>query len=75
MGIHKGHTPVEALVSIERTAMNELEYAGFWIRTGAAIIDSIIMIFVIVPLLTIIFEMDLGFTGNSNYPAMAWDVL
>nr|WP_320014579.1 hypothetical protein [uncultured Desulfobacter sp.] len=25
--------------------MNEYEYAGFWVRTGAAIIDSILILF------------------------------
>jgi uncharacterized RDD family membrane protein YckC len=31
--------------------VDELEYAGFWIRVGASIIDSIIMLIITVPLL------------------------
>jgi uncharacterized RDD family membrane protein YckC len=35
--------------------MDEHEYAGFWIRVGAAVIDSILIMLVIVPLLTAIY--------------------
>lgn len=35
--------------------MKEQEYAGFWIRTGAAIIDSILMMIIILPILTAIY--------------------
>ncbi|PAJ75027.1 RDD family protein [Pseudoalteromonas sp. NBT06-2] len=35
--------------------MNEQEYAGFWIRTGAAIIDSILILIIILPILTAIY--------------------
>lgn len=38
--------------------MNEVEYAGFWIRTGAAIIDSILLIIIIGPILTVIYGGD-----------------
>lgn len=53
--------------------MNEQEYAGFWIRTGAAIIDSILVLVIIVPALTAIYgaeywESDLLVHGS-------WDVL
>lgn len=30
---------------------NELEYAGFWVRTGASIIDSVLILLVTFPLL------------------------
>lgn len=35
--------------------MDEQEYAGFWIRTGAAIIDSILLLIILVPILTAIY--------------------
>lgn len=38
--------------------MNDQEYAGFWIRTGAAIIDSILLLIIIVPILTLIYNID-----------------
>lgn len=38
--------------------MNDQEYAGFWIRTGAAIIDSILLLIIIVPILTLIYGID-----------------
>ncbi|MCP4049379.1 MAG: hypothetical protein GY730_01550 [bacterium] len=37
--------------------MNEKEYAGFWIRTGAAIIDTILILLIIGPILTAIYGM------------------
>lgn len=33
----------------------ELQYAGFWIRVGAAIIDSILILIIITPILTAIY--------------------
>lgn len=38
--------------------MNEPEYAGFWIRTGAAVIDSILILIIIVPILSAIYGID-----------------
>ena len=35
--------------------MDDVEYAGFWIRTGAAIIDSIWIFIIIGPILTAIY--------------------
>jgi uncharacterized RDD family membrane protein YckC len=35
--------------------MDERTYAGFWIRTGASIIDSILILIVVGPLLTMIY--------------------
>lgn len=35
--------------------MNDQEYAGFWIRFGAAIIDSILVLIIIGPILTAIY--------------------
>lgn len=36
----------------------DLEYAGFWIRTWATIIDTILMIFITFPLLISVYGMD-----------------
>jgi len=36
----------------------EIEYAGFWIRTGAALIDSILVMIIVVPVLTFLFGKD-----------------
>lgn len=38
--------------------MSKPEYAGFWIRTGAAIIDSVLVMLIIGPLLTMIYGGD-----------------
>lgn len=35
--------------------MNNVEYAGFWVRTGAALIDTVWMVIIILPLLTLIY--------------------
>lgn len=53
--------------------MNEQEYAGFWVRTGAAIIDSIIVLLIIVPILTFIYGTEY-WLGGSLYSGI-WDVL
>tara|TARA_R110000772_G_scaffold30532_13_gene75723 strand:- start:5503 stop:5970 length:468 start_codon:yes stop_codon:yes gene_type:complete len=43
--------------------MNEVEYAGFWIRTAAALIDTFLMLIIVVPLLTIFYG-DIYWTGD-----------
>jgi uncharacterized RDD family membrane protein YckC len=35
--------------------MDEQDYAGFWIRTGAALIDSVLMLVVLLPAITLIY--------------------
>ncbi|MDT3706563.1 MAG: RDD family protein [Thiobacillus sp.] len=50
----------------------ELKYAGFWIRTGAAIIDTILVLLVTIPLLVAIYGwayFDAGQTGIVAGPA------
>lgn len=34
---------------------SELEYAGFWVRTWAAVIDSLLLLVILVPVLTAIY--------------------
>ena len=51
--------------------MNEEEYAGFWIRTGAAIIDTILMLIIIVPALTAIYGN--GYWLNESLYQGFWD--
>ncbi len=52
---------------------NELEYAGFWIRTGAAIIDTVLMLIIIIPMLTAIYGTD--YWINESYVQGFWDVM
>lgn len=35
--------------------MEDTQYAGFWVRTGAGIIDSILMLIIIIPVMTFIY--------------------
>lgn len=35
--------------------MRDLEYAGFWIRTAAGLIDTVIVLVIILPILTVIY--------------------
>ena len=53
--------------------MNEQEYAGFWIRTGAAIIDSILILIIALPLLTAIYGPD--YWVSEFFVQGFWDVL
>jgi uncharacterized RDD family membrane protein YckC len=56
----------------------ELEYVGFWARTGAAVIDSILVMVVTVPLLIAIygwsyFDMDqTGFIAGTSDFLISW---
>lgn len=53
--------------------MEEQEYAGFWIRTGAAIIDTILIIIITLPLLTAIYGKD--YWTNESFTMGFWDVM
>ena len=53
--------------------MNEQEYAGFWIRTGAAIIDTILMLIIILPILTAIYGTN--YWVSESFIQGFWDVL
>ena len=52
--------------------MNEQEYAGFWIRTGAAIIDTILILIIVLPVLTAIYGKDYWESESSMLGF--WDV-
>lgn len=53
--------------------MNEQEYAGFWIRTGATIIDTIIILIIIAPILTAIYGTE--YWVSPSLIEGAWDVI
>jgi len=53
--------------------MENVEYAGFWIRTGAAIIDSFILFIIIAPLLTFIYGYE--YWLPEHIISGTWDVL
>lgn len=53
--------------------MSEQEYAGFWVRVGAAIIDSILLLIVISPLMTSIYGMQ--YWTSQSYVLGFWDVI
>lgn len=53
--------------------MNDLQYAGFWIRIGASIVDTIILMIIIFPLLTVIYGSD--YWLGERFVMGTWDVL
>ena len=53
--------------------MSEQEYAGFWIRVGASIIDSILILIIIIPLLTFIYGEE--YWLSESFVQGTWDVL
>lgn len=53
--------------------MNERKYAGFWIRTVAAIIDTILMIIIIAPVLTGIYGKE--YWSSDSLIQGSWDVM
>jgi len=52
--------------------MDNVEYAGFWIRLLASIIDSILVLVVILPVLTLIYGQD--YWISAQLTAGFWDV-
>ncbi len=57
----------------ERSEVNESKYAGFWIRTGAAIIDTLLIVALIAPMLTAIYGSDY-WAGDFSTQGI-WDIL
>ena len=53
--------------------MNGQKYAGFWIRTAAAIIDTVLMIIIIAPVLTGIYGKE--YWLSDSLIQGSWDVL
>lgn len=53
--------------------MNEQEYAGFWIRTGASIIDTILMLIILAPILTAIYGTEY-WISEASFQGF-WDVM
>lgn len=53
--------------------MQDMEYAGFWIRTAAALIDTILIMIIIFPLLFAIYGSDYLLAGS--FIQGFWDVM
>jgi uncharacterized RDD family membrane protein YckC len=53
--------------------MNEQEYAGFWIRTGAAIIDTILTLIITAPILTTIYGAEYWLSDKGLSLLGGWD--
>jgi len=49
------------------------EYAGFWIRVGAALIDTILILIIIAPMLTTIYGK--GYWMSESFVQGFWDVM
>jgi len=52
--------------------MDNVEYAGFWLRLLASIIDSILVLVIILPVLTLIYGQD--YWISAQLTAGFWDV-
>jgi len=42
----------------DKTEQNEYEYAGFWIRTGASLIDAILFFMITMPIMIMVYGLD-----------------
>lgn len=51
----------------------EYQYAGFWIRTLAGIIDSILVLLIVGPILTAIYGTE--YWDNESFAQGTWDIL
>ena len=54
-------------------AENDVEYAGFWARVGASLIDTILMMVIIVPVLSMIYGK--GYWTSEAIFLGVWDLL
>jgi len=53
--------------------MEEVKYAGFWIRVGAALIDTILIMIIIIPALTFIYGAD--YWVSESFFMGFWDLM
>jgi uncharacterized RDD family membrane protein YckC len=53
--------------------MKDLEYAGFWIRVGAALIDTVLMMIIIIPILSLIYGKEYWVSDSSFFGF--WDLV
>jgi len=53
--------------------MKEQSYAGFWIRVGAALIDTVLVLIIIFPLLTVIYGMQ--YWQSNLFVQGFWDLM
>ena len=53
--------------------MKDLEYAGFWVRTGASFIDWFLILIIIMPILTLIYGSD--YWAGESYFLGFWDIV
>jgi len=53
----------------------QMQYAGFWVRMGASIIDSLLELIIIVPLLILIYGLDYYTAEKANFLAGPADFL
>lgn len=53
--------------------MNDQEYAGFWIRAGAGIIDTILLLIIIIPIMTAVYGET--YWDPDIYYFGIWDVI
>ena len=59
--------------------MNDLEYAGFWVRAGAALIDTILIIIITLPIIIAIYGDDYLWWDDDyvdeDYISGTWDFI
>jgi len=51
----------------------EKEYAGFWIRVAAALIDTFLVLMITLPILTVIYGK--GYWANESFSMGVWDTV
>jgi uncharacterized RDD family membrane protein YckC len=53
--------------------MNDQEYAGFWIRVGASLIDTVLILIIIIPILMVIYGE--SYWLSTSFIQGFWDLL
>lgn len=63
----------DGITKATQITADEKEYAGFWIRVGAALIDTFLLLIVTLPILTTIYGVD--YWSNDSLSMGVWDAL
>lgn len=53
--------------------IKEMEYAGFWVRTGASLIDMLMMFIIIIPVMTVIYGQ--GYWMADSSVSGFWEIM
>lgn len=73
MAFDNTQSNVQSNARIKKGEQREKEYAGFWVRVGAALIDTFLVLLITLPVLIAIYGTD--YWSNDSLSMGVWDTL